>query len=1212
MKCSKEIPKVSLIMAAVAMVIQTFFLFVSVPKVYADDTEMNLGPYVTSADLTYTNQEGEECCPKVVDGTCDIPDGCNTTLKIYYHIPEKTLSEDKHTLTMQVPDGLKIESDQSGEIMDGDSEEGTYNISTDGTVTLDFNQSAIDECQNGPLSDGVLSIQGKIDLTKRTNDGNIPLDINGDASPEITIHVTPSLEVTKSATQSPDSKIAHYTITVYAPIGSNNKDVTVEDTVAPDEYGSINLDDPENISVVTSTGEVIPESEIKVEKEDGKTRLVLPPLGDNESYTITYDAKIRVTNGKQISATNTAVASTPEIQTAPSSASVAYTPLDLVKKDGKEDQDGMITWTITVNPEKADISGWKLSDVWSQPLLPNNEVTGTASIDPPVDGESVITLPFTFPPGSDQTYTITYTQQDGNNVTTNTATLTPPNNGPSAQATKTVGSNIGTEDVNKEFVSAEKDGKLTLLNWKIQLEVTNGDMFMFTETLSDGQYFTKAQLLAFQENLEKALANDDLSIPSKDIVFVVTALEPGLSTGMISDLNTGLSADGKYTAFDLIVLSTIPNGTVLDLNCQSTAELDPDQKADLSNSIESNGKTATAYYHYQPTYPTISKFDLNDENYRHHTTHNYDGEGPAWGVALTYDPEAGYPKQPVVVSGKIPKGLTSKDVHVYIRPTESGSDWSELSKEEIDQYFKIDVDRSSSPETMNVTIDPALYKQYPDLEGILLTIRTDYDKDLKWEYTNGKSVKEFENTASASVGDHDCGSATQKQTITRFLPDYSGLSKSISEKKQDGGFPNNLIPYTIDVNPKAKKLLEGDALLTVEDVLDVTSSDTTPVNPELVNGSVAVYEVEGEKKAQLSTLEYTVTLKRVPTGNGSTKTTIVFKVPDGMHLEIDYQVLFSGKVGVHANVNNTASMSGTSEGRSDSGVPTALSIERAIATIEDGGISIRKSDADNYDLTLPGAEFEISKYNPDTGDFDPITGKDDQPETFTTGNDGTLFVPRSKLSYDTAYQIQEISAPYGYKKDDTPIDFILTEGDFKPETFRGPEGFLKHAYIYNVYGQVSVSNKKIETSIHVKKVWEDSKGDPVDAPVDKIEVGLYQTIDGKESPRPYRSGFLYSDADWALDFNHLPEYDGDADTGKKITYSIKELTTSDKWTAEITMSDEKNVLITNTLKGEKIVLPVTGSFSVWLWPAAGTSLILAGALAKKRRSFSDKKNDPKK
>lgn len=89
--------------------------------------------------------------------------------------------------------------------------------------------------------------------------------------------------------------------------------------------------------------------------------------------------------------------------TASASTTVTFgTTPDITKNGTVSSDDKTVSWSATINPNGNDLGGWTLSDTFTGGTMPE-----TVTISPAVDGSSEISLPFTFPEGSDQDYTIT-------------------------------------------------------------------------------------------------------------------------------------------------------------------------------------------------------------------------------------------------------------------------------------------------------------------------------------------------------------------------------------------------------------------------------------------------------------------------------------------------------------------------------------------------------------------------------------------------------------------------------------------------------------------------------------------------------------------------------------------------------------------------------------------------------------------------------------
>lgn len=120
--------------------------------------------------------------------------------------------------------------------------------------------------------------------------------------------------------------------------------------------------------------------------------------------------------------------------------------------------------------------------------------------------------------------------------------------------------------------------------------------------------------------------------------------------------------------------------------------------------------------------------------------------------------------------------------------------------------------------------------------------------------------------------------------------------------------------------------------------------------------------------------------------------------------------------------------------------------ETAVITVENAlrtaSIQVTKTDAQNYNATLQGAEFQLNRLI-QTGDGSWVVDTSWDTVTKITGDDGILTFDKLRPGH---YRLTEIAAPDGYKIPYTPVDVTLQADDLgetvpvtvknsKPQTF---------------------------------------------------------------------------------------------------------------------------------------------------------------------------------
>lgn len=463
---------------------------------------IDFGQYIDSATLQYSKDNGSSWTNIKNNDVIDKNDMVQVSLK--YTIPGGVLSTENNTITYTLPDALKDFTD-SGKVFDSaGAEVGSYQIEN-GVVSISFNEKFASANATGSPIKGYLNFSSKADKIK--TDDNNKIDIKFDDKNEINFEIKRpeeekgDINVTKSASNINETDgTVKYTITVSSPHGTNSE-VTLNDIMT-----NITLDG--DIQVVKE-GQTITDGIAITKNSDNKGfSATLPKMNAGEIYTITYTGKlpddlkgynITAKNKIEAKSTNTdnrEISSEAEVET-------KFKPL--ITKTGKDKGNGVIEWTITVNKDKLDIGGWTLSDEIDGVDLSDREV----QISPAINGSTTIKLPYTFPEGSQETYTIIYTTEhthDGWKNITNKADLSKDGN---SSGSDSAGVNIeGKKNVySKQGTGIELNeaGETITLNWNVNFTIAKDTAsgWTFTDTPQNGQYFTPAQIANLKKELDK-------------------------------------------------------------------------------------------------------------------------------------------------------------------------------------------------------------------------------------------------------------------------------------------------------------------------------------------------------------------------------------------------------------------------------------------------------------------------------------------------------------------------------------------------------------------------------------------------------------------------------------------------------------------------------------------------------------------------------------
>ena len=187
-------------------------------------------------------------------------------------------------------------------------------------------------------------------------------------------------------------------------------------------------------------------------------------------------------------------------------------------------------------------------------------------------------------------------------------------------------------------------------------------------------------------------------------------------------------------------------------------------------------------------------------------------------------------------------------------------------------------------------------------------------------------------------------------------------------------------------------------------------------------------------------------------------------------------------------------------------------------------IKIIKIDAENNEIRLPNAKFEITNV------------ADGSKFTLTTNAQGEAVSDKLKPG---KYKIKEIKAPVGYVLDPTEHEVTVVAGEALFWTGK---------------------NKRSKVNIPVTKIWKDEENQDGKRP-DSVKIQLL--ADGQEVPG--KTLTLTKDNNWTDSFKNLDEYKGK----NKIKYTIKEVKVENGYTSVTTGSAKDGFTVTNTRTPEK-------------------------------------------
>lgn len=285
-------------------------------------------------------------------------------------------------------------------------------------------------------------------------------------------------------------------------------------------------------------------------------------------------------------------------------------------------------------------------------------------------------------------------------------------------------------------------------------------------------------------------------------------------------------------------------------------------------------------------------------------------------------------------------------------------------------------------------------------------IEPEYYDSLISNSSSGILSLNFYNQASATVGGSTGKAGKTSSDKARILE----KSAAYNERTQR-------VDYTIVVNDKAMMLNDGN---------DLTLTDVV-TNGAFVTGSLSIKDSKTGEVIELGE-------DKIIFSDQRTKLTAI--VPDGRALTVKYSVapdtrtgtdIGSGKVSVE--VKNSASLIGKTRTSASTGGKYKMNKVSANVSSKSGSITITKTDKDNSENKLPGAEIALYRVDTETNEASLVDKK--------TTSDPLGFVKFSKdgnyksLIFDTLYYYQEVKAPEGFATDSTKHYFIFASNRYE-------------------------------------------------------------------------------------------------------------------------------------------------------------------------------------
>lgn len=999
----------------------------------------------------------------------------------------------------------------------------------------------------------------------------------------------------------------------------------------------------------------------------------LPELKAGEQYVLRYHATIPVNDDYTYKAINKVKA---EFDGKDSSTSkeVKNTEPRLTKSGNYDANSRIITWTVTIkNPYGEDLRGKTFKDFLPAEL----EVVGEVKIQRGYYSDDIKPVSaadfkkdnytYTFPtnlahgPETESSYTIEIKTKVPDNTTvgttyTNTADFD--GSGASGDVTVTDRSSY----LNKSLSKAEdlETGKKKL-TWKTSVSIPTGwNKITLTDTIHDAEvngteqdgthYAVLSELKdEIKNNLHLTLFNSTETVTmanasEHDVTFTVTYYDENNAVVTNDDAHvtkfsiTAKLADGK--SLDATSMELSNYHTVADI---SNAGIEEPWR--FVNTAASGGKTTDADYTYKkPKEAKLEKLVYNENN--------FDAAGSKISE-LDYQKNNGkiYYELTIPTSLTCKDLLTTKDLEItdtlpagvtfdisnvitvgalplnddgsvphqsWLAQTIYGSGGRsnyDISATKNFSASKTHIGATDTDRTITFTINSG-YNVSDKPQVFYIRYWVSVAEDVSWDDLRTQNT--YRNSAEWN-GD-------KAETETTVKRSYEKLYKTgtiVDEGTDATGnkLATKKINYSVVINPTGDKLLTTSNTLTLKDTLSFNPSANT--SAELDLSSIHLYGVTLDTTTGNIVADHTNEIghDRFTVTYDSPNHTMTVTVPDELACVLEYTYQISYPSSTEVTVKNAAELSGLETKYVDTKVVNYDSS----ATVRFSKFDLNKVDSNDYLVTLPGATFELAKWNKTAKTFDVVrtlpTNASGQINFSLQGSSATLEIiteSSAQLLCNTLYRIVETDAPTGYALSKSPIYLLwgahpsttadnaftaATGGNWvKDNDYNKDLG--SHNVTYLARGESSaVYVPNTANSITVAKHWLDTDG-KTELALDKVNSTYTATVElwrkgyqysGEKSDTKVESVTLDSSNKWSYSWNNLPLTDP-ADSSITYKYYVKETACSGtfKYDLNNTGITGGTILLYNQVPEDAdYELPSTGGSGTLPYTAVGGTMMLS-------------------
>ena len=1055
----------------------------------------------------------------------EFEDGDHVMVDIDYKLPAGVVDSTTKTITYDLPNAIKLTDEESGIVYASNGlAVGTYHITADGKITIHFNE----EFATGEPFAGYITFQGTLSAEDAGEDGRV---IFGGDGGEITINPSQEqydLNMSKKAKLNSDCTVG-YTIKASTNNGTEGT-VKIVDKFSNWDSATATYDkDSFTVTKIDQNGARTPVDVTPSISGDSFTIDNLPRLEAGESYEVTYKATATPDNVDGSGSLTNSVKGTSGETSRETSTTIQISNSMIYKHGGYDQNTDKMNWFITINPDKKDISGYVLKDQIDNGLTIPTPLTVKKS-----DGTTfeITSLPYTFPDGSNDTYTIEYqTDAPNDNVTVkNKSTIE--KDGITYESSADVGvwhRDWGlTKTVSSQSVS--DDGKTLTNKWQAYITLPDKEItsVIYSDvikngTSSDDQDFNGEHYAILSELRQEILDNIQLKdkngnvIPNSDLNITMNFYSD-------EDKKKEVTANDAHVKSFVVTVKKNDNSafigqSLLISSYHTIADL-KDVKEGISYQYVNKGivnkKESEASVHYTKPKKLVKQGygkvngSQNEKYSSGKVDTNYLSRNGKLYYRIIFTPDS---NDEISFTDTLPEG--TKLVETALRsdykdsprkenPAERSSPeavyyfsdyWEQYcdgdqNNTDISKYFKYSYDQSTNKVTF--TFMPGYNKTDGDWQtnrnhpngAIAVYYAVDITNDEFWNDLMNES-KEYSNLL-----EYEGREQRQETKVERETKVVSKYGRQIDNTTK--------IEYTVNINPAGKDLDPNSDKIVLRDKLEFDNKYSAYIDAS----SLKLYEYDSSKENNRGNL---IDSSRYQVQMDTQKNILTITLPDELACVLVYQYDFDVGNAATPRIRNKVVL----QGEFSSDVNTAIDTQHSEAGVVRGKMTIFKVDGKDYSKTLPGAKFRLSVFNPDTSQWDVM--KDGNSTEFVTDKNGEIcFAGTNKdrfLSAFNLYRVEEIEAPDGYELNKKPYYFSIYQADID-KTRQDAIEVMNRRGISTKSGidlnkdvlfvpnnrEVSMYIPNDSNSIYVKKVWVDSENKQITNHPDSIDVKLIQNI----------------------------------------------------------------------------------------------------------------------